>query len=128
GLDPGDQGCQMYDATSFVFRKRRFDPTSPLILWQIASVGVPIYKEERLWGPNGLLVLQKILEEHYPAGHEMILYEASSIPTCPSRAERIPLHDLARSDVTGSSTLYVPPLEAVEYDWEAIKRLVPSDT
>lgn len=128
GVDPGDQGCQMYDATSFVFRKRRFDPASPLILWQIACVGMPTYKKERLWSPNGLLVLQTILEEDYPAGHEVILYEASSIPTCPARAERIPLRDLARSDVSGSSTLYVPPLEAAEYDWEAIKRLAPSDT
>jgi uncharacterized protein YabN with tetrapyrrole methylase and pyrophosphatase domain len=123
GVDPGADGCQMYDATGFVFRRRRFDPTCPLILWQINSIAVPTFLTSRLWSPEGLLVLQEILQQDYPAGHEVVLYEASSIPTCPPRAERIPLHDLARADVSGASTLYVPPLDAVEYDRDVIERL-----
>jgi uncharacterized protein YabN with tetrapyrrole methylase and pyrophosphatase domain len=128
GVDPGAQGSQMYDATSFVFRKRRFDPTSSLILWQIGCIAVATYMTTRLWGPEGLLVLQEILQQDYPAGHEVVIYEASGLPTCPSRVTRIPLRELAKADVTGVSTLYVPPLETVEYDWEVIERLSRSDS
>jgi uncharacterized protein YabN with tetrapyrrole methylase and pyrophosphatase domain len=39
GLDPGQQGCQSYEASDFLLRPRRFDPATPLILWQVGVIG-----------------------------------------------------------------------------------------
>jgi uncharacterized protein YabN with tetrapyrrole methylase and pyrophosphatase domain len=38
-VDPGAQGCQSFEATDFLLRARRFDPTSVLLLWQIGATG-----------------------------------------------------------------------------------------
>jgi uncharacterized protein YabN with tetrapyrrole methylase and pyrophosphatase domain len=34
-IDPGSDGCQSYEATDFLIRRKKIDPTSHLILWQI---------------------------------------------------------------------------------------------
>src|SRR5262249_35453517 len=39
GLDPGDHGLQSFEATDFLLFKRRFDPTSALLLWQVGVLG-----------------------------------------------------------------------------------------
>jgi uncharacterized protein YabN with tetrapyrrole methylase and pyrophosphatase domain len=128
GIDPGTDGCQMYEASSFLYRKRRFDPTSPLLLWQVGAVGVGVYLPTPLWGPEGLRILTEVLLRDYPGEHEVVIYEASQIPICPSRILRIPLRDLAGADVTLATTLYVPRLQAFEYDWELVERLVPTQS
>jgi hypothetical protein len=38
-VDPGVYACQSFEATDFLVRKRKFDPRSPLVLWQIGSIG-----------------------------------------------------------------------------------------
>ena len=37
GINPGDSGVQSFEATDFLLYRRRFDPTSGLILWQIGG-------------------------------------------------------------------------------------------
>jgi uncharacterized protein YabN with tetrapyrrole methylase and pyrophosphatase domain len=37
GMDPAKDGCQSFEATDFLVSRRRFDPTSALILWQRAK-------------------------------------------------------------------------------------------
>lgn len=76
GLDPGKNGCQSFEATDFLIRRRQFDPTSALILWQIAFTGnLGFYKEiDHL---HGTTVLTEVLETHYGSDHEVIVYEAS---------------------------------------------------
>lgn len=39
GVDPAESGCQSFEATDFLIRRRKFDPHSPLILWQIGCIG-----------------------------------------------------------------------------------------
>ena len=39
GVDPADRGCQSYEATDFLNRRPRFDPSCALILWQIGVIG-----------------------------------------------------------------------------------------
>src|SRR5581483_5311870 len=46
-----------------------------------------------------------------PAGHEVVVYEASPYPGIDPIARRLPLERLTAADVTALSTLYVPPLE-----------------
>src|SRR5947209_10731330 len=39
GIDPAGSGCQSFEATDFLIRRRKFDPSSNLILWQIGHIG-----------------------------------------------------------------------------------------
>ncbi len=39
GFNPGDFGVQTFEATDFLRARRRFDPTSGLILWQVGVLG-----------------------------------------------------------------------------------------
>lgn len=128
GVDPGTNGCQMYEASSFLYRKRRFDPTSPLILWQIGCIGVSTFHQSALWGPEGLRVLEEVLLKDYPPDHEVVVYEAPPFPVCPPKILRISLRNLAQADITGTSTLFVPARDGMEYDWEVVGRLAPSQT
>jgi hypothetical protein len=126
GIDPGKDGCQMYDATEFLYRSRRYDPTAPLILWQVGSIGISTFRPGVLWGPEGLRVLEEVLLRDYPSDHEVIVYEAPSFPVCRPGILRVPLRQLASSGVTGNSTLFVPPRSGCEYDWEVVQRLAPA--
>jgi uncharacterized protein YabN with tetrapyrrole methylase and pyrophosphatase domain len=38
-IDPGSHGCQSYEATDFLLRRKKIDPSSHLILWQIGLIG-----------------------------------------------------------------------------------------
>ena len=123
GLDPGEVGCQEHEATDFLLRRRRFDPCSGLVLWQIGVVGVADFREEALWSREGLGILAECLLETYPSEHEVIVYEATTLPMLPSKILRMPLAALAAADVTAISTLYVPPLPDRETDMLMLRRL-----
>jgi uncharacterized protein YabN with tetrapyrrole methylase and pyrophosphatase domain len=123
GLDPGEVGCQEHEATDFLLRRRRFDPCSGLILWQIGVVGVADFREEALWSREGLGVLAERLLETYPADHEVVVYEATTLPVVPPRVLHLPLAALAEAKVTAISTLYVPPLPDRDTDLEMLRRL-----
>jgi uncharacterized protein YabN with tetrapyrrole methylase and pyrophosphatase domain len=123
GVDPGAVGCQEWEATDFLLRKRRFDPCSGLVLWQIGVVGVVDYREEALWNREGLGVLAERLLETYPARHEVVVYEASTSPLVAPKILRLPLKKLSGADVTAISTLYVPPLPDRGSDRKTLRKL-----
>ncbi len=123
GVDPGEVGCQEFEATDFVLRRRRFDSSSALILWQIGLVGVEDVRDADLWSREGLRVLVEVLLETYPPTHEVIVYEASTLPIVPPKILRLPLSALAEGAVTAISTLYVPPLPDRETDLGMLRRL-----
>jgi uncharacterized protein YabN with tetrapyrrole methylase and pyrophosphatase domain len=91
GVDPGRTGCQSYEATDFLLRKRKIDVSAALILWQVVLV-------------------ERLLAE-YPPDHVGVLYEASLYPVAEPVIEHVPLADLARAEIEPMSTLYVPPAE-----------------
>lgn len=111
GFDPA-KGCQSFEASRFVVRRRAPDTTVPLLLWQIALVGTMDFDPK---GPPaneaGLKLLTKTLIKSYPRRHEVTVYEASPFPVCDPIIDRRPLCDLPRAKVTTSSTLFVPPAE-----------------
>lgn len=111
GLDPGSRGCQSFEATDFLLRQRRFDPSSLLILWQVGAIGVRDYRAEKLWSRQGLEILAARLLESYAPEHEVVLYEASPYPVCEPMMLRIPLSALASAPATVRTTLCVPPVE-----------------
>jgi uncharacterized protein YabN with tetrapyrrole methylase and pyrophosphatase domain len=123
GIDPGVRGCQSFEATDFLLRRRRFDPTSTLVLWQIGGIGVFDFRSRPLWSRQGLAVLQRELLRHYPADHEVVVYEAVPYPTLPPKILRFPLAALENGEVTIRSTLLVPPLPDRESDPEMRREL-----
>jgi hypothetical protein len=120
-FDPGAAGCQSFDATDFLVRRRAPDPAVPLILWQVGVVGGTRTTGEvrRL----GLSVLGERLEELYGAEHELVVYEATPFPVGRPMIERCAVGELGDAGVTGLSTLYVPPKGAAPRDAEMMARL-----
>jgi uncharacterized protein YabN with tetrapyrrole methylase and pyrophosphatase domain len=121
GIDPSRSGCQSYDATEFLVHRHRVDPSAALLLWQVGSVGNAVAATEPM--PTGLPVLIETLLETYPADHEVTVYEASPYPGYKPLIVRVPLGHLSAGDVTGLSTLYVPPREPPVADPAVLQRL-----
>lgn len=125
GVDPGREGCHVFEATDFLVRRRRFDVHSPLVLCQVGSIGHLGFFDAADTGriQRGLAVLTEELLRHFPPTHEAVLYEAALLPVEPPRMERIPLQALASARVSDISTLYVPPLGPASEDPDMLARL-----
>jgi uncharacterized protein YabN with tetrapyrrole methylase and pyrophosphatase domain len=121
GVDPAASGCQSYEATGFLLRRPVFDTTAALVLWQVGTVGSAEAAAEPR--PTGLPLLVEALLEHYPADHEVVVYEASALPGFPPLIDRLALGDLVTGRVTALATLYVPPLGERETDATTLDRL-----
>jgi hypothetical protein len=116
GVDPGDGGCQSFVATDFLVRRRIFDPTSHLLLWQVGSLGVADYRSGSLWNRDGLAVLAGELARAYGEKHRVVLYEADPYPIFDFHRHECELDALSAAPVTLASILYVPPLPDRESD------------
>lgn len=124
GIDPSRFGCQSYEATQFLFRDYKLDPHMTQIIWQIGLAGeasLGVLDADHCQA--GLNLYTEILQEMYPANHEVILYEAAVFPVCEPRIERFPLSDLPKCKPTLISTLVVPSLGLPEYNEVRIKKL-----
>ncbi|MCC6169694.1 MAG: hypothetical protein IT329_20915 [Caldilineaceae bacterium] len=122
GVDPGRSGCQSFEATDFLIRRRRFDPYAALVLWQVGLVG-ELYKRPRYDVRRGLAVLVEVLCEHYAPGHAVVIYEAARDATRSPSIRRLPLADLPAAPVQPIATLYVPPRGAAPVDAGMLARL-----
>lgn len=122
GLDPATHGCQMYEATDFLYRRRRLDPTSLLVLWQIGAIGISTSPAGPC-GPAALRLLREVLAHDYPLDHEVVIYEAARFPVCRPKVLQVTLEDFPAARVSGYSTLLVPPRGSAERDWEIVERL-----
>jgi len=122
GIDPAIPGCQSFEATDFLLFRRKFDPHSSLILWQIGLIGDLTFRaggyENKYIG-----VLIEYLLPFYAPNHPVIIYEASHFSIYDPRMERTVLEQLAERRLTAVSTLYVPPLEAAAIDKGMLDRL-----
>jgi uncharacterized protein YabN with tetrapyrrole methylase and pyrophosphatase domain len=126
GVDPGRVGCQSYEATDFLLRRRRIDTAAALVLWQVGVVGNLAYAPEGDTSHVDLLV-ERLLAE-YPADHTAVLYEASLYPGCDPIIGAVRLSELAAAAISPMATLYVPPAEEREPDRELAARFgIPVD-
>jgi len=107
GIDPARSGCQSYEATDFLIYRRRFDPSSAMILWQVGVVGNLDYGSRSI--RSGLRLLAERLARVYGRRHEVVLFEASVLPILPSTIRSTTLEALPSTKVTGGMTLFVPP-------------------
>jgi len=123
GFDPAGEGCQSYEATDFLTRRPRFEPSSHLVLWQVSVIGEMTYSAQGDYRRHGLQVLTDVLLEHYSPDHEVILYLAALYSVCEPGIQRIPLASLPEAEVSPTATLYVPPFGSRKTDRENVQRL-----
>jgi hypothetical protein len=94
---------------------RSIDPTQPLVLWQVGVVGESAYRGAS-YSLAALPLLLRKLQETYPPDHPVVVYEAATAPGGRARCEKTTLVGLANAALTPFSTLFVPPLRAVDFD------------
>lgn len=123
GFDPAKRGCQTFEATDFLIRRPRFDTGSHLIIWQIGVIGDPTFSSTGSYRPGGLAILRQVLEEHYPADHEIVVYVASQYATAKPLILRLPLSRLGLEEIPAIATLYVPPYGRRTTDVDMVCRL-----
>lgn len=113
GVDPLEQGCQAFEATDFLIRGRRPDPSSCLVLWQVDAVGDNTYRRAGNESRFVSILLERLLR-HYPAEHEAVLFDAEVFPLCSPVILRFLLRGLpeAVAGSRGVGTLFLPPVAA----------------
>ena len=89
--------------------RRRFDPTSALILWQVGVLGEPGARQGPC-RPDRLCTLTAALRRSYPATHRVVLYYAATFPANPPVVQRLALARLPDARVSPLAMLYVPAL------------------
>jgi precorrin-6B methylase 1 len=122
GIDPATFGCQHFETSQFMLYRRHIDPSAWLILWQVGLAGDKTNRRFTT-GPAYRQVLVDILARDYSLDHEVILYQAATLPIQSPRIERLPLHTLPQADVGMSDTLAVPPARSMRIDPEIRARL-----
>jgi len=123
GVDPALHGCQSFEASSFLLRRRKVDTSAALVLWQIGALGVTTYSERTLWNRDGLDLLVEALLEIYPADHQAVVYEATLLPVCEPLIQQVAIPGIAGARVSTYSTLYVPPARRAPLDEVMLARL-----
>jgi siroheme synthase len=126
GIDPGEHGCQHYEASQLMFYRRRIDPAACLILWQVGVAGDRSLGRFATSAPYRQ-VLVEVLARDYDLDHEVVLYEAATLPTQRPRIERLLLRDLPGARIEMHTTLVVPPAGAPEPDLLVRDRLIALD-
>ncbi len=126
GFDPGRYGCQHYEASQFMFYRRRIDPSAYLILWQIGVAGDQSFAKFSTT-PQYRRVLVDLLTADYDLNHEVILYRAATLPLHEPRIERLPLGKLPEAEVDMHMTLVIPPARTLEPNPEIRERLSALD-
>lgn len=116
-------GIQSFEATDFLIHRRRWDPSSNLLLWQIGVMGI-MGNSEFFESSNGIQLLYNYLSSYYKTNHEIILYVASQYPGIPAQIQRFPLDRLLTNiEIPRLATMYIKPALNAPIDKEAVKSL-----
>ncbi len=107
-IDPGTYGCQHFETSQFMFYKRTIDPAAYLILWQVGVAGDRSLAKRSTGAPYRQLLLE-VLAEHYPLTHQVILYEAVTLPIQQPRITKLALAELVTAELDPKTTLVIPP-------------------
>lgn len=126
GIDPGRVGCQHYEASQLLLHHRRLDPSAYLVLWQVGVVGDRSCTQFETGSRYRELLVER-LRLDYPAGHEVIVYEAATLPIVTPVIMRLPLEALPDARIRMHSTLVIPPCKPLRRDEAMISRLAALD-
>jgi len=126
GIDPGSYGCQHYEASQFMFYRRRIDPSAYLVLWQVGVAGDRSLRRFSTGHGHRQLLVER-LSEDYPADHPITLYEAATLPITTPRMEEMPLSGLVAAELSLQTTLVVPPGMPLQRDEAMLDRIAQLD-
>jgi precorrin-3B methylase len=121
GIDPATHGCCSIEATNFLIYERAIDTTMPLVMWQIGMVGDPTFTPEPAMRRVDALIEK--LSRFYPASHNVCVYEAALYSVSKPRKEWRQLADVAKCEINGISTMYIPALKSAKYDSYFLQKL-----
>ena len=121
GLDPF-RGAEIFESTNVLIRSRNVDTACFVILLQVASVGDLGFRSAG-FDKRNLPVLMEHLSGLYGPEHEVFIYQAAHYPVCRPVIRKIPVSKLCDSQVTGISTLCIPPLREPAIDPAMLARL-----
>lgn len=122
GIDPGKYGCQHFEASQFMFYKRRVDTAAYLILWQIGVAGDQSLARFSTGASHRRLLVDLLCRDYDPA-HEVILYKAVTLAISRPEIVRLPLRALPEAECDMHSTLVIPPSSTLEPNAEIRERL-----
>jgi len=122
-INPGEYGCQSFEATDLLIRQRSCDPHSCVLIWQIGLIGALRHSGHQHDNVPGLALLRDHLLQWYPPDHQVILYEASLYPHFDCRKEYAPLKKLPQMPFSRLSTLCVPSVGKAEVDATVLEKL-----
>ncbi|MGK0410579.1 MAG: hypothetical protein ACJASB_002757 [Shewanella psychromarinicola] len=122
GIDPGNSGHQSFEATQFMLYHHVPDPTTHLLLWQIALAGEHTLTQFSTTEAR-LQVLVEHLSQWYPLNHQVIIYEAANLPFQSPVIARISLSALPEARLTTISTLLIPPASQITLNHEMLAKL-----
>ena len=133
GIDPGRFGCQHYEASQFMFYRRTIDPSAYLILWQVGIAGDRSFRRYATESVYRQLLVE-LLSEYYPPDHEVMIYEAATLPIGTPRMQKLALNELVNTPLYLQSTMILPPSRAMQRNEamlariEALERMLNSDS
>jgi len=107
-IDPGAYGCQHFETSQFMYYKRTIDTAAYLILWQVGVAG-DLSLAKRSTDARYRQLLIELLAAHYPLSHQVILYEAVTLPIQQPRITYLSLADLLSAPMDPKTTLVIPP-------------------
>ena len=122
GIDPGASGCQHFETSQFMFYRRTIDTAALLVLWQVGIAGDRSLAKFTT-DSEYRKVLVKLLAQYYPLDHEVILYEAATLPIQPTRIEYLPISALPDASMDLKTTLVIPPSTKAQLNEELIAEL-----
>ena len=111
GIDPGELGCQHYDANQLLLYETPLNTSAYLVIWQIgtiASSGIEVSELTK----NGVNKLQKILLAQYPEKHPVTIYESAVLPIEKPRIETVEIAQLHTQELSFKTTLLIAPAAA----------------
>jgi hypothetical protein len=119
GVDPSHPGLQTHEATDCLLRRRRIDTSLHVILWQVGLIGELGYRRQGYLNSHFSYFIGW-LEELYGSGYEITHYIGARYPGTDPLIQVQPIRDLhdpdRQRDITGLSTFYIPPRDAVAMD------------
>lgn len=122
GFDPGQYGCQHFEASQLLYCERRIDPAGYLVLWQVGVVGNrSVGHFDTALAYRALLVER--LGQDYPLDHEVIIYRGAVLPIERPRIRRVTLYELAEALLTPEETVVLPPAVTLQPNRAMLERL-----
>ena len=105
-----------------MFYRRTIDTAALLVLWQVGVAGDRSLAKFTT-DSEYRKVLVKLLAEYYPLDHEVILYEAATLPIQPTRIEYLPISALPDAKMDLKTTLVIPPATTMQVNTELLRQL-----